>query len=176
MFKPDEEDGVRDNAIGAAARIITANAAPASLLPQACAPALVAFVICHHLAAALYNHIFACAFWLVVEPVQASRLCWQLLWSMHARLDPLCTYPFYHADWLTLNLQMVEAVVGSLPLKEDFDEAEAVYGMLCDMAGKLAASPHLLPSLLQVSNAACPLITWVCAQSTCICCSLKDMM
>lgn len=48
---------------------------------------------------------------------------------------------------------MVEAVVRALPLKEDFDEAGAVYGMLCTLAGGLCSSPqlsHLLPLLLQV--------------------------
>lgn len=81
LFSSEEEDGVRDNAIGAAARIISAQAAPQQLLPQ-----------------------------------------------------------------------MVEAVVRALPLKEDFDEAGAVYGMLCTLAGGLCSSPqlsHLLPLLLQ---------------------------
>ncbi|KAK9799405.1 hypothetical protein WJX73_003839 [Symbiochloris irregularis] len=81
LFDAQEEDAVRDNAIGAAARIISAGAAPPSVLPQ-----------------------------------------------------------------------MVEAVVQALPLKEDFDEAGAVYGMLCSLGSSLAANPqmvHLLPSLVQ---------------------------
>ena len=41
----------------------------------------------------------------------------------------------------------------ALPLKEDFDEAGAVYGMLCSLASSLttnAQMAHLLPSLVQV--------------------------
>ena len=48
---------------------------------------------------------------------------------------------------------MVEAVVRALPLREDLDEAAAVYGMLCDLAGGLCSSPQLfalLPPMLQV--------------------------
>ena len=56
-------------------------------------------------------------------------------------------------------LQMVEAVVRALPLREDLDEAGAVYGMLCDLAESLCSSPqlaHLLPALLQVQSSPAP--------------------
>ena len=55
-------------------------------------------------------------------------------------------------------MQAVQALLGALPLKEDFDEAAPVYGTLSQLISNGAMSQKLggqLANVLQVSAAAC---------------------
>lgn len=52
-----------------------------------------------------------------------------------------------------MGAQVVPVLLGALPLQEDLDEAEAVYGSLCGLLLHPDTSPRvapLLPQILQV--------------------------
>ena len=66
------------------------------------------------------------------------------------------------------HVQAVQALLGALPLKEDFDEAAPVYSTLSQLISDGAMSQKLggqLANILQVSGVAC-LVRWAIVSTT----------
>ena len=72
-------------------------------------------------------------------------------------MHEICLTSQVHAQAL-LWLQAVQALLGALPLKSDFDEAVPVYSTLCQIItdpGMAARLGPLGPRVLQVSASVC---------------------